>query len=47
MFSRKGLRTLCLAMRVLDERHFNEFSKAMNDTLGGNETEKLQTELIN
>ncbi|CAD8070330.1 unnamed protein product [Paramecium sonneborni] len=47
MFSRKGLRTLCLAMKVLDEQQFNQFSKAMNDTLGGNETEKQQTELIN
>ncbi|CAK77311.1 unnamed protein product (macronuclear) [Paramecium tetraurelia] len=47
MFSRKGLRTLCLAMRVLDEKQFNEFSQAMNDTLGGNDAEKQQTELIN
>ncbi|CAD8064402.1 unnamed protein product [Paramecium sonneborni] len=47
MFSRKGLRTLCLAMRVLSEEQFNQFSKAMNDALGSGDSEKLQNELIN
>ncbi|CAD8146015.1 unnamed protein product [Paramecium octaurelia] len=47
MFSRKGLRTLCLAMRVLSEEQFNQFSRAMNDALGSGETEKLQDDLIN
>lgn len=46
MFSKKGLRTLCLAMKIIDAKEYEQFQQDMNDTLGKDGTEKLQNDLI-
>ena len=35
------MRTLCLAMKILDEKEYNDFRTKMNQSLGNDNAEKL------
>lgn len=45
-FSKKGLRTLCLGMKVLTEMEYSRFNSELNDCLGQEECEKKQQIII-
>lgn len=47
MFSKKGLRTLCLAMKVLTENEYALLKKQLNDTLGMEGAEQKQADIVN